>query len=268
MAEQEGVDCPACGGASEVFASGQVLLRHPVTYRRCCRCGSVFLPSPTWLDEAYSSAISALDVGLLERCLQLANVTDALIAAQRLRGGTFLDFAGGYGTLTRLMRDRGRDFRHHDPMCDNLFAAGFEGRLDTAYDLVTAYEVLEHLTDPVAELSAVAAQTDILVVTTQVLPDPPPLPGAWDYYAPRSGQHVTFWTVDGLRALARSLDFELTTAGRLVHVLHRRPLTAATRFLVRDERLSYAVGAVSGEFHRRRGLLLSDSRAVGSSLGG
>ena len=122
--------CRLCSAPLEPFADGTVLGSRRVSYVRCTSCRSVFLPDPTWLDEAYSSAISALDVGLLERCIQLANVTTALIAAERLSGGIFLDFAGGYGTLTRLMRDRSLDFRHDDPLCENVFAQGFNASLD------------------------------------------------------------------------------------------------------------------------------------------
>jgi len=253
--------CPLCGASSTTdFGSGVVLGTRPVTYRRCERCGSVSLPSPDWLDEAYSSAINTLDVGLLERCVQLASVTTAVLTAERLRGGTFLDFAGGYGTLTRMMRDRGYDFRHVDPYCENLFAQGYDGDLDRRYDLVTAVEVLEHLADPVSELGPVAECTDLMLVTTQVLPVPAPAPGTWDYFAEDTGQHITFSTVAGLEALAGRLGMKVTTAGRLVHVFHRRPLRPATRALLRDDRLTYAVGALRSEFARRRGLTVSDQR--------
>ncbi|HSN06978.1 MAG TPA: class I SAM-dependent methyltransferase, partial [Candidatus Angelobacter sp.] len=204
----------------------------------------------------------ALDVGLLERCVQLANVTTALIGAERLRSGRFLDFAGGYGTLTRFMRDRGFDFHHHDPLCENVFAQGFEGSLDDRYDLVTAFEVLEHLPDPRASLAPVAATTDLLLVTTQLLPEPAPLPGEWDYYAEETGQHVLLYTPAALEALARDLGMQVTSSGRLVHLFHRRPVSRATRLLLRDERLSYVVGAVRSELARRRGLIAADRRAA------
>jgi len=254
--------CRLCSAPLEPFADGTVLGSRRVSYVRCTSCRSVFLPDPTWLDEAYSSAISALDVGLLERCIQLANVTTALIAAERLSGGIFLDFAGGYGTLTRLMRDRSLDFRHDDPLCENVFAQGFNASLDRRYDLITAFEVLEHLADPVQTLAPVAALTDFLLVTTQVLPEPAPRPGEWDYFAEDTGQHITFYTVDGLRALGKELDFELTSSGRLVHLFHRSPLRRTTRLLLRDERLSYLSGAVRSEFKRRRGFATADRDAA------
>jgi hypothetical protein len=255
--------CPLCRGVLIPFQDGILFGHHNVTYQQCSGCRSILLPDPDWLDEAYSSPISALDVGLLERCQQLANVTTALLTAQRLGKGRFLDFAGGYGTLTRLMRDRGFDFRHVDPYCSNIFAGGHEGTLSERYDLVTAFEVLEHLADPVGELAPVAAAADLLLVTTQVLPQPAPAINDWPYYACETGQHVTFYTVAGLRALAERLDMRVATSGRLVHLFHRGPLLARTRLMLRDERLAYFCGTVSSELRRRRRALTSaDAQAA------
>jgi hypothetical protein len=258
----EASDCPLCLGAVSWFADGTVLDHVPVRYLRCNDCGSVVLPNPTWLDEAYSHAISPLDVGLLERCVQMANVTTAVVLAQGLRKGKFLDFAGGYGTLTRLMRDRGLDFRHNDPLCENLFAQGFEAEIGERQDLVTAYEVLEHLSDPAGTLAEVAQSTDLLLATTRLLPTPVPKPGSWDYYAEESGQHVTFYSIAGLRGLGKRLGMQLTTSGRTTHLFHRGPLRAATKALLRDERLAYAVGALESEVARRRGRTVEDRAAA------
>lgn len=261
--------CTLCRGVLVPFQDGVLLGHRQVTYQRCSGCHSILLPDPDWLDEAYSHAISALDVGLLERCQQLASLTTALLTAQRLSRGRFLDFAGGYGTLTRLMRDRGFDFLHVDPYCSNIFAGGHEGALSERYDLVTAFEVLEHLADPVRELASVAVATDLLLVTTQVVPEPPPAVGDWAYYACETGQHITFYAVAGLRALAERLDMRLATSGRLVHLFHRRPLRAATRLLLRDERLAYACGAISSESRRRRrALIAADAQAAAQRLTG
>jgi hypothetical protein len=206
--------------------------RIPVEYWRCTSCGTVFLPNPHWLDEAYGAAISELDVGLLDRCLRLARITEGLARSERLRDERFLDWGGGYGTLTRLLRDKGLDFRHADPLCQNIFAAGLEGDLARRYALITAFEVLEHLDRPLTSLAPVFAAAERLLVSTYVLPDPAPSPDEWWYYARESGQHVTFYTPRALAILGERFGTHLTSDGEKLHLFHRAPLRARTRWLL------------------------------------
>lgn len=261
--------CRVCGGGVRWFADGRVLGHVDVSYLRCEMCGLVMADDPTWLDEAYAEAIAHLDVGLLDRCQILANVTSTVLRAERLRGGRFLDWAGGYGVLTRLMRDRGFDFVHTDVYAANIFAGGFTGDLGQGrFDLVTAFEVLEHLVDPVDELAAVASATDRLLVTTQVLPSPTPRPGDWDYYALESGQHITFYTPRSLEALARRLGFDGVVTSPLVHLFHRGPVSRVTRSLVRRPAVSYGLGHVAAVADRRHSLMMRDHDAVRDRLAG
>ncbi len=252
--------CRVCHTATEPFDRGQVLGRVEVIYHRCPACGLVMALDPTWLDEAYSSPIAKLDIGLLDRCQILSNVTASVLRAERLRGGRFLDWAGGYGTLTRMMRDRGYDFSHTDPIAANIFAEGHDdpdfsgGR----FDLVTAFEVLEHLTDPVDSLRTVADVTDRLLVTTQVLPEPPPRPGEWWYYTPESGQHITFYTHASLQRLARELGFDGAVTSDLVHYFYRGRTRVSTKALVRRPAIAYGVGHLAAVADRRHSLLQSD----------
>lgn len=259
--------CRVCDGTVRAFAAGQVLGDVDVTYLQCPSCGLVMADDPTWLEEAYADAIAPLDVGLLDRCQILANVTSSVLRSERLRGGRFLDWAGGYGVLTRLMRDRGFDFAHTDVYTANIFAAGLTGDLDgQRFDLVTAFEVLEHLTDPVGELAPVAQATDRLLVTTQVLPSPAPRPGEWDYYAPESGQHITFYTPRSLEELAHRLGFDGVVTSSLVHLFHRGPVSRLTRALVRRPGLGYGVGHLAAIADRRHSLMMRDHDAVRDRL--
>lgn len=262
--------CRACETPTASFARARVLGHVEVEYGRCPACGMVIAWDPTWLEEAYGDAIAKLDVGLLDRCQILASVTAAVLRAERLRGGRFLDWAGGYGTLTRLMRDRGYDFVHHDPMAVNVFAEGHEVVDPTAgrYDLVTAFEVLEHLPDPVAALAPLAASTDRLLTTTQVLPSPTPAPEDWDYYALESGQHITFYTRDSLERLARRLGFDGVVTSSLVHLFYRGRLSPLTRALVQRPAVGYGLGHLASLADRRHSMLLSDHDAVRSRLSG
>lgn len=222
--------CRICCGRLEPFDTGVVLRVVEVTYFCCRGCGAVVLPEPTWLGSAYSDAISALDVGLMNRCLRAARLTRSVVRAEGLSGGRFLDWAGGYGVLTRLLRDDGLDFRHWDPHTANLFAQGCEGDPEAAYDLVTAYEVLEHLTDPVEALAGVAAGTDRLLVSTFLVAEPPPRVQGWWYYAAESGQHVTFYSRRSLQVLAERWGFSVVTDGVSQHLFHRGPLRLGTRW--------------------------------------
>jgi hypothetical protein len=262
--------CAVCSSATEAFGTGVVLGKYDAEFRRCPSCGLIAAPDPTWLPEAYESAIYDGDSGLLRRCRRLSIVTAAVIRSEGLTSGRFLDWAGGYGTLTRLMRDRGYDFAHNDPMAVNVFAEGHEvadpsvGR----YDLVTAFEVLEHLTDPVASLTPLAAVTDRMLVTTQVVPSPAPLPSDWDYYALESGQHITFYTPRSLELLAARLGYDGVVTSSLVHLFHRGKVNPATRALVRRPALSYGLGHLASLADRRHSMLMSDHDAVRDRLSG
>ena len=253
--------CRACTGPTRPFAKAQVLGHVDVTYHRCDDCGLVMAIDPTWLPEAYSDAIAALDVGLLDRCQILSNVTAMVLRAERLRGGTFLDWAGGYGTLTRMMRDRGFDFHHTDPMATNVFAGGHDvpdlaGR---RYDLVTAFEVLEHLVDPAADLAEAAASTDRLLTTTHLAAGP-------RRPARRTGG-TTRWSRastspstrrDSLERLAERLGFDGVVTSSLVHLFHRGRVSPATRALLRSPGAAYATGLLASLADRRHSLLDAD----------
>src|ERR1700722_11538366 len=147
-----GMRCHICDGVSEAFASTLVLSKHQVSYFRCRACRFIQTEPPHWLEEAYSEAISTLDVGVMWRNLHNAGVTSAVISLLFPRGRRFLDYAAGYGTMVRLMRDGGFDFYWSDRYAKNLYARGFEHVPGRKYDLLTAYEVLEHLPDPLQDL--------------------------------------------------------------------------------------------------------------------
>jgi hypothetical protein len=217
-----GIRCRICGGVSEAFASTLVLSKHQVSYFRCRDCWFIQTDPPHWLEEAYSEAISTLDVGVMRRNLHNAGVTSAVISLLFPSGSRFLDFAAGYGTMVRLMRDRGFDFYWSDRYAKNLYARGFDHVPGRKYNLLTAYEVLEHLPEPLDDIAQMLDLADNVLVTTEVVPEPAPMPPNWWYYAVQGGQHVSFYSADSLRRIAAHFQVHLLSRGSY-HLFTREP---------------------------------------------
>ena len=111
----------------------------------------------------------------------------SLICLRLERDGKFLDYGGGYGLFTRLMRDVGFDYYWSDPFTQNLFAKGFE--FDSRYgefELITCFETFEHFTDPMRELTSMMKFSSNIFLSTELLPIPIPSPSEWYYYAPET----------------------------------------------------------------------------------
>lgn len=188
----------------------QVMGKYSAEFVHCANCGFLRIENPHWLEEAYSSAIAATDTGLVARNLDVARKLAAFLyfVLPGRGAGRFLDAAGGYGMLTRLMRDYGFDFYWSDKYCSNLLARGFEFEEGQApCRAVTAIEVMEHLIDPAEFLESAlrSAGSDTFIFTTELYEGAPPQPDDWWYYSLSTGQHIAFFTKKTLGILADRL---------------------------------------------------------------
>jgi hypothetical protein len=210
--------CKVCNQPSPFFANAQIMGKYHVNYFRCNLCGMVETEDPFWLNEAYSEAIAQADIGLVGRNVRLARVTSVLLKILFSKARNFVDYGGGYGMFVRLMRDAGFNFFRHDKYCSNLFAKGFdvEPNASQAFDLLTAFEVFEHLVDPAIELAKMLALSPNILFTTGIMREnDPPKPAEWWYYTRQSGQHVTLYTRRSLRILAGKHNLRLCSVGDL-----------------------------------------------------
>jgi glycosyltransferase involved in cell wall biosynthesis len=215
--------CKICNAESHPFGNAQMLNKYDVAYFRCSECGFVQTEQPYWLDEAYSSAIANLDVGIVTRNLGLHDHVQSVISHYFNPDAAYLDYGGGCGLFVRLMRDAGFDFYWYDKFCENVLAQGFAGELQAKkYELVTAFELFEHLVDPLSEIKQLIELGGSLLFSTELLPDNAPKPNEWWYYVPATGQHISIYTLAALERFAEQLGCNLYSDGRSLHLFSRR----------------------------------------------
>ena len=215
--------CKICNSQSNDFATAQVLNKYDVKYFQCLNCGFVQTEEPYWLEEAYSNAIAMSDVGLVFRNLMFSDLTSTLIFNFFDHNSKFLDYGAGYGLFVRLMRDKGFDFYWFDKFCQNLFSQDFEINLDKKenyqFELITAFEVFEHLVNPNIELENLLKISPNILLSTELLPPNNPKPNDWWYYVLHEGQHISIYTHHSLQILAERYNLNLYSNGSSLHLL-------------------------------------------------
>jgi uncharacterized protein with PIN domain len=209
-------NCPICNSKAEQKFTASVLGKYDAPFMYCPGCHFLFARDPHWLKEAYERPINIVDTGLVDRNITFARILSVLIFYFFKKDGKFLDYAGGYGLLTRLMRDIGFDFYWHDPYTQNLFANGFEYEPEKheEFDVVTAFEVFEHL-ENLSDIDKMKAVSTNIIFSTELLPSPVPMPSDWWYYGFEHGQHIAFYSKQALVNIAKKLEMNFYTTNTL-----------------------------------------------------
>ncbi len=217
--------CFVCEATMQPLFRLQVLNKYDAQYFHCPECGYARTEEPYWLDEAYASAIAASDTGILQRNLSLSAKLACVLYYCLDHRGTYLDIAGGYGILTRLMRDYGFDYYWDDKYCANLMARGFESAdARSQFSALSGFEVIEHAVDPVQFISETMAayKCRTLVLSTITYAGEKPAPN-WFYLTPVTGQHISFFQRRTLARIAQRLGLRLYSSGGL-HLFSDQPL--------------------------------------------
>lgn len=120
------MNCKICNQTAQYLFNAKILKKYNIAYFHCDNCGFLQTEEPYWLDEAYVEPIDISDTGCLQRNIYISKLLTIIILLFFNKDGKFLDYAGGYGILVRLMRDYGFDFYWYDKYAENIFAKGFE----------------------------------------------------------------------------------------------------------------------------------------------
>jgi Membrane protein involved in the export of O-antigen and teichoic acid len=216
--------CKICGGESRLYSEAVILFKYNIKYFQCSRCGFIQTEEPYWFDEAYSEAINRSDIGLVQRNISFTKVTKLLIKFLFNRKAQFIDYGAGYGIFVRLMRDAGLKFFWQDKYCENLFAKGFEYQdaQTERFELLTAFEVFEHLISPADEMQEMLKYSDSIFFSTYLLPGGNPKPQDWWYFATDHGQHISIYTKKSLEELAKKYGLYFYTNGKNLHLFSKK----------------------------------------------
>lgn len=259
--------CKVCSSDSNFLFSAQILQKHEIQYFRCDVCGFIQTEQPYWLDEAYRDAIASLDTGYVSRNLLYRDIVASILKKKKfISTGKFLDYGGGYGLFVRLMRDKGFDFYRQDTYCKNLFAQYFDVEKTESYELVTAFEVFEHLENPLSEIEKILQYANSVLFSTELQPDIEIKSiNDWWYFVPETGQHISFYTRKSLQCLAEKFNLNLYTNNRDLHLLTNKKLPA--NFLINTGRVHKFVNRVVNKlFWSKKGLLQHDFEYVRNLL--
>jgi SAM-dependent methyltransferase len=236
-----------------------ILGKYAASYFRCLECGIIKPKDPFWLPESYTRAIAETDVGLVSRNLRNRDLLGAILTRLHPVGGRILDVGGGYGLLCRLLRDRGWDCYTSDIYCENLFAQAYEPHEGFRAPTLLAFEVFEHIDDPLTFVRDKIREYGARVFVFSTLIhhwDVPPQD--WWYYTFETGQHISIYTRRTLQRLAADIGWHYLQLSDEMHVLTKDKPSAMTRLLLcRKHRAIYYLYRRFVNWARRRKSLMN-----------
>ena len=211
------MNCKICNSDAKLIFKTMVLKKYDVAYYQCTNCEFIQTEDPYWLSEAYENAITNLDIGLAGRNVYQSTIASNLISKYFNGEGRFVDYGGGYGMFVRLMRDKGFDYYLQDQYCANLFAKhfGVEDIEEQSFELLTAFEVFEHLENPVVELEKMLKLSENIYFSTELQPSGFLNPDTWWYFIPNTGQHVALYSYKSLELLGKKYGLKYYNNGSL-----------------------------------------------------
>ena len=262
------MNCRICKNKSEEIFSAAILNKYDIKYYQCPKCRFIQTQEPFWLDEAYKEAITDEDTGYVTRNIEMSTMTDYILKFFFLSKKKFLDYGGGYGLFVRMMRDKGYNYYLKDQYCKNIFVKNFEIeelKENTRFELVTAFEVFEHFTNPIEEIAKIFDYSDSILFSTslQRLKNITKATDWW-YFAPEIGQHLSFYSYESLKFIASKFEVYLYSNKRNLHLISKK------KFLFNPVKLIsyffYFKKFTFGYFRYRKSLVIPDFEFIKSEL--
>lgn len=235
----KGPNCPVCDGKSSLldvldFNKSCEELRGtflpasgvPVSYFLCSRCQFCFAPEiSAWSLEEFAKRIYNDEYVLVDpNYIELRPKTNAA-SLQSMFGHRpptirHLDYGGGRGLLAATLKNSNWNSISYDPFENRDVQIEQLGK----FDLITAFEVFEHVPDVyqlMSNLHTLLAPDGIVFFSTLVSDGNISIEKRldWWYAAPRNG-HISLFSNYSLALLGKKFGFELDNFSDLHHVFY------------------------------------------------
>jgi SAM-dependent methyltransferase len=197
----------------------------PIYYFLCEGCGFCFAPEiSAWGIEAfeekiYNSEYKDVDPSYLMKRPH-ARYEDLISMFGKVKDKIrHLDYGGGEGFLVKLLQGSGWNSTSYDPFVNKDVKVKDLG----TFDLITAFEVFEHVPDVnalMSDLGSLLAPNGIVFFST-MLSDGEILKNGrlnWWYASPRNG-HISLFSKKSLSLLSKNYGFSYGNASNLFHFL-------------------------------------------------
>lgn len=228
--------CAICGGRSTLFdvvdfnksceeRNGRFLPLKgiPVYYHRCQSCGFTFADGfGQWTDgdfltHIYNEEYVSVDPDYVEiRPRNSAQLVTKLFDKQK-SSISVLDYGAGEGMLADLLAQNGfRSTAAYDP-----FGKTTSTRPGGQYDLITCFEVMEHVPDPlqtVADIAGFLEAAGLVVFSTLLQPENfDQIKLKWWYASPRNG-HISLFSRAAIEKAWASVGFRTASFNANLHM--------------------------------------------------
>ncbi len=200
----------------------------PVYYARCNNCGFCFTPElATWKLEEFAERIYNDEYVLVDpdyiEARPRSNAANIIsMFGDRAYSIKHLDYGGGDGLLTNLLNASNWQSVSYDPFVNKNVRIDQLGK----FDLITAFEVFEHVPDIqqlMSNLRALLAPNGIVLFST-LLSDGNIFPNqriSWWYASPRNG-HISLFSRKSLVILAQNNGFKFGSFSAGFHVFYTK----------------------------------------------
>jgi Flp pilus assembly protein TadD/SAM-dependent methyltransferase len=238
VASTKAAQCKVCGGTSPLFGVVDLnkscaeakglklpLAGCPVYYQRCRECGFCFTTAfDEWDFAAFRQHIYNEDYLLVDPdFVQVRPEGNARLVAEAFAAAkgaiSLLDYGGGSGLLAKRLREQGFSAETYDPFSE------FNQLPVRRFDLVTCFEVMEHVPDPRETLRTMAGLMEeggVILFSTLVQPKEFEQMGlGWWYAGPRNG-HVSLYTTGALARLFAEFGLKVASFSEGLHVAYAK----------------------------------------------